>query len=107
MKLSRKALGWLIAAISEHGHFADYHESFRHEEVDIRCRFGQRHSQLHPFLCVDTRPHRARLFSMADRRPLTTREVLGGTQGVKMFAEWAPRTELFQRKRGHDELVEL
>ena len=27
--------------------------------------------------------------------------------GVKMFAEWAPKTELFQRKKGHEELAGL
>lgn len=34
------------------------------------------------------------------RPELTTREVLVTTQGVKMFAEWAPRTELFQELAG-------
>lgn len=93
-------MGWLIAAISENGHFADYHESFGHGEEDIRCKYVQRQSQLHPFSCVDTRPHRARLFSKADRRLLTTREVLGRTQGVKMFAEWAPKNRAISEKKG-------
>ena len=38
---------------------------------------------------------------------LTANEVLGTTQGVKMFAEWAPKTELFQRRKIHEELVGL
>ena len=107
MNRSRKVLDWLIVARSGHVHFADYHERFGHEEEDIRCKCGQRRSRLYPFSCVDARPNRARLFSMADRRLLTTRKVLGTTQGVEMFAEWAPRTELFQRKKGHDELAGL
>ena len=44
MNLSRKVLGWLIAARSGHGHFADYHERFGHAEEDIRCKCGQRRS---------------------------------------------------------------
>ena len=35
MALKREVLGWLIAARSGHGHFADYHERFGHEEEDI------------------------------------------------------------------------
>ena len=105
MKVSRKVLGWLIAARSGHGHFADYHERFGHEEEDKRCKCGQRRSRLHPFSCTNARPYRAKLFSITEKRPLTTKEVLGTTQGVKSFAEWAPRTDLFQRKKVHEELV--
>ena len=103
VNLSRKVLGWLIAGKSGHGHFADYHERFGHEEEDIRCNVGRDARDFTHFRA----PHRARLFSMADKRLLTTKEVLGTTQGVKMFAEWAPRTELFQKKRGHDKLARL
>ena len=35
MLLKREVLGWLIAARSGHGHFADYHEMFEHEEEDF------------------------------------------------------------------------
>lgn len=94
INMSRKVLGWLVAARSGHGHFPDYHESFGHVEHDT----GQRRSLLDLFSCAEARPHIAILFIMADKRPLTTKEVLGTTQGVKKFAEWAPRTELFQRK---------
>lgn len=87
MNLSRKVLGWLIAARSEHGHFADYHERFGHEEEDIRYKCGQRRSRLHPFSCANVRPYRAKLFSITEKRSLTTKKVLGTTQGVKMFAE--------------------
>ena len=107
INLSRKVLGWLIAARSGHCHFADYHERCGHEEEDTRCRCGQRRSRLHPFSCADARPHRARLFSIAHKRPLSAKEVLGTTQGGKKFAEWAPKTELFERKRGHEELAGL
>ena len=45
----------------------------------------------------------AKLFSVADRRPFTPNEILGTAQGVKIFAEWAPKTELFRRNRGYGE----
>lgn len=108
MNLSRKVLGWLIAARSGHDYFADYHDRFGHEAEDIHCKCGQRRPRPHPSLCVDASPHRARLSSMTERRPLTTREVLGTTHGVRMFGEWAPITDLFQRKKGtYDELAGL
>lgn len=105
INLSRKVLGWLIVARSGHGHFADYHERFRHEEVDIRRECGQRRSRLHPFSCNRARPYRARLFSIPEKRPLNPKEVLGTTQGVKIFAEWDLKTELFQREKTCKELV--
>ena len=49
LKLSREVLGWLIAARSGHGHFADYHERFGHEEADKQCRCGQRRRAPPPF----------------------------------------------------------
>ena len=103
MSLNREVLGWLIAARTGHGHFADYHERFGHEEVDVHCRCGQKRSRLHPFSCPHARLHRAKLFSLADRRPFTPNEILGTAQGVKIFAEWAPKTELFRRNRGYGE----
>ena len=42
---------------------------------------------------------RVKLFSVIDGRPLTQKEVLGTAQGIKMFAEWAPKTELFTRSK--------
>ncbi len=37
MALKREVLGWLIAARSGHGHFADYHERFGHDKQDLHC----------------------------------------------------------------------
>ena len=55
MALKREVLGWLIAARSGHGHFADYHERFGHEEEDINCKCGQRRSKSHPSSCSSAR----------------------------------------------------
>ena len=89
MSLKREVLGWLIAARSGHGHFADYHERFGHKEEDIYCRCGRRRSRSHPFSCSSARKWRVKLFSITDRRLLAQKEVLGTAQGIKMFAEWA------------------
>ena len=99
MNLNREVLGWLIAATTGHGHSAEYHERFGHEEVNIRCRCGQRRSRLRPLSCPHARSHRAKLFSLVDKRPFTPKEILGTAQGVKVFAEWAPKKELFRRNK--------
>ena len=94
--LKREVLGGLIAARSGHGHFADYHERFGHEEEDMYCKCGQRRSKSHPFSCSSARALRVNLFSVIDRRLLTQKEVSGKAQGI---AEWAPKTELFTRSK--------
>ena len=101
INLNREVLGWLIAAKTGHGHFADYHDRFGHEKVDVQCKCGQRRSRLHLFSCSHARSHRAKLFSLTDKRPFTPSEILGTAKGVELFAEWAPKKELFRRNRGH------
>ena len=103
MALKREVLGWLIAARSGHGHFADYHERFGHEEEDHRCGCGQRRSQLHPFSCANAREYRAILWCKTQKRQLTPAEILETPEGIKLFAEWAPATKFFKRNRSHGE----
>ena len=105
--VKREVLGWLIAARSGHGHFADYHERFGHEEEHIHCNCGQRRSKSHPFSCSSARAFRFKLFSITDRRLLTQKEVMGTAQGIKMFAEWAPWTELFGRSKRMRDVEEV
>lgn len=103
LKLKREILGWLIATRSGHGHFADYHERFGHEEAELHCKCGQRRARLHPFLCPTARPLRAKLFSIDKKRPLTPSEILGTPEGVRLFASWAPETKLFSRNKSSGE----
>ncbi len=102
MNLKSEVLGWPIAAKKGHGHFADYQDRFRQEEVDVHCRCGQRQSRLHPFSYSNARSYRVKLFSLTAKRPFTPDEILKIAEGIKLFAEWAPKTELFQRNREHD-----
>ncbi len=98
LNIRREVIGWLIAARSGHGHFADYHERFGHEEQDLHCECGRRSSQLHPFFCPSARSHRGKLWSKKLGRQLTQltpEEILGRPEGVRLFAEWAHATGLF------------
>ena len=106
LKLKREDLEWLIAARSGHGHFADYHERFGHEEAEKQCKFGQRRAPLHPFSCPTARPYRAKLFSIDNKEPLYPSEILGSSEGVRLFAAWAPETKLFGRSENSGEASE-
>ena len=95
--LQREVLGWLIAARSGHGHFADYHERFGHDESDLPdllCQCGKKRA---PFSCPIARPHRRKLFCNKLERQLLPKEILGTSEGVKIFAVWSPTTKLFGR----------
>ncbi len=49
MALKREVLGWLIAARSGHGHFADYHEIFSHNEQVYTLRVVNDSHNFTPF----------------------------------------------------------
>lgn len=57
--------------------------------------------RLHPFTCADARPYRAKLFSITPpkKRPLTDKEVLGKTQGVKYLQNGLQERSYFRGKR--------
>ncbi|KAM3537316.1 hypothetical protein ARSEF1564_009764 [Beauveria bassiana] len=44
-------LGYLLAAGTHHGDFADYHERFKHEDAELNCPCGRRESPTHLFYC--------------------------------------------------------
>ncbi|KAJ3499544.1 hypothetical protein NLG97_g236 [Lecanicillium saksenae] len=51
LTLQRRQLGYLLAARTHHGDFADYHERFHHEDAAINCPCGRRKSPTHLFYC--------------------------------------------------------
>jgi len=51
LTLQRRQLGYLLAARTHHGDFADYHERFNHEDAEINCPCGRRKSPTHLFYC--------------------------------------------------------
>ena len=95
MNLSKEVLGWFIRTRIGHRHFADYYDRFGHKKLDVHCKFGQKRSQLHPFSCLNARLHRAKLFSLTNKKPLTPNKILGIAERIRIFAEWVSKTELF------------
>ena len=85
----------------------DYHDKFEHKKIDVQCKCGQKQSQLHPFSCLHIRLYRAKLFSLIDKRPFSPDKILGIVKEIKLFAEWAQKTELFWNNKGHNKLAGL
>ncbi|EJP63491.1 reverse transcriptase [Beauveria bassiana ARSEF 2860] len=49
LTLQRRQLGYLLAARTHHGDFADYHERFNHEDAELNYPCGRRKSPTHLF----------------------------------------------------------
>ncbi|OAQ57404.1 reverse transcriptase [Pochonia chlamydosporia 170] len=62
LTLPRRLLGYLLAARSHHGDFADYHERFHPGQATLECPCGRQKSPTHLFYCRKVPRHlRARL----------------------------------------------
>ncbi|KID63003.1 uncharacterized protein G6M90_00g069170 [Metarhizium brunneum] len=62
LALPRRLLGYLLAARSQHGDFADYHERFHPGQATLECPCGRQKSPTHLFYCRKIPRHlRARL----------------------------------------------
>ncbi|KID96614.1 reverse transcriptase, partial [Metarhizium majus ARSEF 297] len=62
LALPRRLLGYLLAARSHHGDFADYHERFHPGQATLECPCGRQKSPTHLFYCRKVPHHlRARL----------------------------------------------
>lgn len=54
-------------------------------------------ARLHPFSCLTARPYRAKLFNIDKKKLFTQSEILETSEGLRLFAVWAPETKLFGR----------
>jgi hypothetical protein len=62
LALPRRLLGYLLAARSHHGDFADYHERFHPGQATLECPCGRQKSPTQLFYCRKVPRHlRARL----------------------------------------------
>ncbi|KAI1003392.1 hypothetical protein K3495_g4811 [Podosphaera aphanis] len=90
--LPRFALGKIIAARTGHGDFADYHERFRHDEVELHCTCGYRKTTVH-FFCARAR---RRLRIPADRNPGEgIPRLLGTFDGAEALSKWFGEMRFF------------
>ncbi|KAF4471945.1 reverse transcriptase [Fusarium albosuccineum] len=57
LTLPRTTLHHLLAARTQHGDFANYHERFNHPDAETDCSCGRRKNAYHIFYCRKVAPH--------------------------------------------------
>lgn len=93
LRLSRKALGRLIAARTGHGDFAEYHTRFNHTEAQLRCRCGSLKTPTHFLFCRILRRRGGR--PNGDIQSLIPK-LLGTPDGAVTLTSWLERTKFFE-----------
>ena len=90
--LQRASLGRILAARTQHGDFAAYHNRFNHLNATLDCSCGYPKSPLHFFFC---RHSTAR--ELADRAPASEAIpwLLGTATGAKKLASWITDSNYF------------
>lgn len=83
----RASLGRLLAARSGHGDFAEYHERFKHDDAECRCRCGLPTAALHFLSCRITR----------HLPPPRSTDLLTTSAGAAAFLEWEGKTGYYNR----------
>lgn len=91
--LSRSQLGRIIAARTQHGDFADYHERFNHRDAELYCSCGARKAPFHFLFCRIARKHPS-----GTRGPPSTLipELLGTSKGIALLIQWWRRNRFYQ-----------
>jgi len=85
LRLDRRALGHILAARTQHGDFAAYHERFHHSNFTRNCSCGRPKSPLHFFYCkYSTVRELTRKAPASEAIPW----LLGSVTGVKKLAKW-------------------
>jgi ribonuclease HI len=93
LQLPRNLLGRIIAARSNHGDFADYHQRFNRTNAELYCSCNARKTCFHFFFCRIARRHA--------RRPpgppsSLIPNLLGTSAGIVLLTEWWRKNRFFE-----------
>lgn len=91
LDLPRASLGRILAARSQHGDFADYHERFCHENAYLYCRCGARKAPLHFAFCSIAKRFSRRKGDQAHNLI----ELLSSSLNIADLANWLKRTRFY------------
>jgi ribonuclease HI len=93
LRLNRAALGHILAARSQHGDFAAYHDRFNHEDASLYCSCGKRKSPLHFYFCLKGKGRKTlHKGSPSEAIPW----LLGTAKGADRLARWLSATKFYQ-----------
>jgi hypothetical protein len=92
LRLSRAALGRILAARSQHGDFAAYHERFNHNNATLNCSCGRPKSPLHFYFCK-----KSTVRKLTHRNPTSEAIpwLLGTAKGALELADWITASKYF------------
>ena len=92
LRLSRAALGRILAARSQHGDFAVYHERFNHANATLNCSCGRPKSPLHFYFCKKSTARK-----LTHRNPTSEAIpwLLGTAKGALELADWITTSKYF------------
>jgi hypothetical protein len=91
LSLNRAALGRILAARSQHGDFAAYHERFNHTNATLHCSCGRLKSPLHFYFCKNSSARRLASKSTSEAIPW----LLGTTKGAQTLAGWITASKYY------------
>ena len=94
LTLPRRHLARLLAARSGHGDFSKYHERFKHEDAELRCRCGARKAPTHFLFCRYAR--RKDLLEMYKSQRLSKEDILTTPEGALAFSAWLAESDYFR-----------
>jgi ribonuclease HI len=92
LRLSRAALGRILAARSQHGDFAAYHERFNHDNATLNCSCGRPKSPLHFYFCK-----KSTVRKLTHKNPtfIAIPWLLGTAKGALELAGWITASKYF------------
>ena len=92
LRLNRAALGRILAAHSQHGDFAAYHECFNHDNATLNCSCRRPKSPLHFYFCK-----KSTVQKLTHRNPtfIAIPWLLGTAKGALELVGWIMASKYF------------
>jgi ribonuclease HI len=91
LSLNRGALGRILAARSQHGDFAAYHERFNHIDATLYCLCGRLKSPLHFYFCKNSSARKLASKPTSEAIPW----LLGTAKGAQTLAGWITASKYY------------
>ena len=95
LRAPRPILARLLAARSGHGDFAAYHDRFRHDDAQRKCRCGAETSAIHFLTC--RRARKTEMLKLAESQRAPGTDIISTAKGAAAFVRWVKETDYFRK----------
>lgn len=93
LQLPRSLLGRILAARTNHGDFADYHERFNHTDAEMYCSCGALKARFHFFFC---RIAKSRVSRPPGPPSTLIPQLLSTSDGITLLTEWWRKNRFYE-----------